>query len=90
MATVQEVISQITMQFQPEVIWSVISGYYKIVSLMLLAYLVHWLPTTWKEQVKNRFIDLPSPVQVGITFLVVIIIYQAKTAGIQPFIYFQF
>ncbi len=58
--------------------------------LMLLGYSVHWLPAQWKQQVETRFIALPDFAKAVVFVLAALSIYQASTADVQPFIYFQF
>ena len=65
-------------------------SYWKVFAIMTLGYVLHWLPGSLKEKGMNRFIATPVYVKVIISALVVFIIYQAVSAGLQPFIYFQF
>jgi alginate O-acetyltransferase complex protein AlgI len=65
-------------------------SYWKVFAIMTLGFVLHWLPGSLKEKGMNRFIATPVYVKVIISALVVFIIYQAVSAGLQPFIYFQF
>ncbi len=83
-------ISQITGNFQFELVPVMVSSYYKIFILILLGFTVHWLPSRLKENVRGWFIQTHILVKIIIVILIVFILYQAKSAEIQPFIYFQF
>jgi D-alanyl-lipoteichoic acid acyltransferase DltB (MBOAT superfamily) len=90
MEQANQLIRQITREFNariiPEVVWS-----YKLVfGVMILGYLTHWVNQGWKLKWINRFIATPLWAKVLITIGVVFIIYQSWSADLQPFIYFQF
>jgi len=65
-------------------------SYWKVFAIMTLGFVLHWLPGSLKEKGMNRFIATPVYMKVIISALVIFIIYQAVSAGLQPFIYFQF
>ncbi len=68
----------------------VILSYYKVFLLMVLGYLVHWLPSSLKNSYRNWFINSALWVKLIIAVLIVFVIYQSWSADIVPFIYFQF
>ena len=69
-----------------EFIW----GFRLVLLVMLLGFVTHWLPGSFKDKWQQRFVDSPLWVQAILTIVMVFIIYQSVTAGMQPFIYFQF
>ncbi len=81
---------QIVHAFDINHIGKIITSYYPILLLMLFAYIVHWLPTKVKNWYKRLFIDSPHWAKVLAAIVVVFLIYQTRTAKVQPFIYFQF
>jgi D-alanyl-lipoteichoic acid acyltransferase DltB (MBOAT superfamily) len=81
---------QIVHSFDIEHIGQIISTYKGILLLMLFAYVVHWLPTKIKDWYKNTFINFPHWAKAIVAIIVVFLIYQTRTAEVQPFIYFQF
>lgn len=83
-------IHQIGTNLEMGLIPVMISSYYKPFLIMLLGFVVHWLPSSFKESYRGWFIKLNIVVKVILVLVVVFIIYQAKSAEIQPFIYFQF
>jgi alginate O-acetyltransferase complex protein AlgI len=81
---------QIAYSFHGHLIFEFISEYWIIFSLMLIAMTIHWLPVKIKNWYQQIFINLPEYAKIIIIILIVIILYQAKSSEIQPFIYFQF
>jgi D-alanyl-lipoteichoic acid acyltransferase DltB (MBOAT superfamily) len=90
MEKANQLIHQVTHEFNfaiiPEVLWS----YRLVFGVMALGYFTHWVPSRWKLSLINGFIRTPLWVKALITVLVVFIIYQSWSADLQPFIYFQF
>ncbi len=81
---------QIIHAFDFSKIGEIIIGYKNILLLMVFAYIVHWLPTKTKNWYKTTFINAPNWLKVAAAIFVVFLIYQTRTAEVQPFIYFQF
>lgn len=72
------------------VIPAVLAGYWKVFAVFAMGMVIHWLPETLKEKYRMAFARLPYWAMVGVCLLVVVFIYQVLSAGMQPFIYFQF
>lgn len=87
---VNNMLIQIFGYFQPELIPDMIYSYRWVFSAIFVGFLVHWLPSSWKNFLKQTFIDLPLVFKILIVFIATLIFYQAKSSDIQPFIYFQF
>lgn len=68
----------------------ILTAYGHIFALMVLAYIIHWLPKSFKDKYQKWFINMHWSVKVLIAVLVAFVVYQAKSSDIQPFIYFQF
>ncbi len=90
MQSVGQMLHQIVFDFRPEIILQVVSGYWKVFSLILFAYVIHWLPLSTKEFYKQSFMNYPMWAKVGLTSIIIFVLYQVTSAGVQPFIYFQF
>jgi len=84
------IIHQITHAFDFTQIIPVIISYKYVFGLMLFGYVIHWLSSNIKQSYENWFINSPNYVKVALSAIIVLIIYQAQTADLQPFIYFQF
>lgn len=87
---VNDVLFQIFRSFKPELIVDVLYSYRKIFVVMLFGYVVHFLPIRWKDGLHVIFSRTPLPVKAVFIACVVILLYQVMSAGVQPFIYFQF
>lgn len=81
-----QVWNNLDLSLAPEVIFS----YYKVFLIMLLGYVVHWLPSGFKNSYRNWFINTPIWVKLIVTLIIIFVIYQSWSADIVPFIYFQF
>ena len=90
MQTVGEMLSQIVTQFHPEIFPQFVWGYKGVFSLMLIGYVIHFLPRGWENRLRQVVSDSPVPVQAFFLALAVYLVAQLKSAGVQPFIYFQF
>ncbi len=86
----KDMIKQIGGNFQFSLIPEIFQGYHKIFSILIITLMIHWLPSAWKEFARGWFIKTPIVVKILIVIFTVLLIYQFKTAAIQPFIYFQF
>lgn len=85
-----QLIYQIQHNFTPEIIPDAAIAFWKVFAVMIFGYIVHWLPSSFKTWYKNAFVNTSTPVQVVISFVVVVILYQVVSSDMQPFIYFQF
>ncbi|GAB4194645.1 MAG: MBOAT family protein [Thermoflexibacter sp.] len=90
MQIVSNVLTQIGTNFGFEYIEANITEYYKIFFVMFLGYLVHLLPSDFKTDLTETFVKLPDLTKAIMIVGVVLLLYQVKTAALQPFIYFQF
>jgi D-alanyl-lipoteichoic acid acyltransferase DltB (MBOAT superfamily) len=86
----KQMISQIFTKFNFDLIPQIIASYQEIFFIILMGFILHWLPDNFKEKYRGWFIKTPLVVKIIIVILVVFIIYQVKEAAIQPFIYFKF
>jgi len=85
-----DMMRQIAFHFGWQSVFEVIKSYSPVLSLMALAYAVHWFPVSWKEFYRGKFIDTHLAIKVLTVIIVAIIIFQVKSAELQPFIYFRF
>ncbi len=67
-----------------------ILSYWKVFAIMILGYVLHWLPSSLKGKGTNWFVTTPLYQKAIISAVVVFVIYQSVSAGLQPFIYFRF
>jgi len=90
MESVRQMCDQMVHHFKGSFAWEIIQAYQLVVSLILLAFIVHWLPIKWKDWYRGKFVLLPLWLKITGTVLVIFMLVQFTTAGLQPFIYFQF
>lgn len=90
MQAANSIMHQITHSFYLNQIVEVLVAYKNIFAVMLFGYIVHWLPSNTKQAYKEIFISFPQWVKATGVVVVVFIIWQVRTADLQPFIYFQF
>lgn len=86
----RQVMTQIATNFQPSLIPQILLSYKAVFGLMLLAYIVHFIPKGLKEYLEEYLGYAPDIAKAFIIVLVILCLYQVKTSALQPFIYFQF
>jgi D-alanyl-lipoteichoic acid acyltransferase DltB (MBOAT superfamily) len=84
------VISQIALHFTPGIFWKFVTGYQNVLLVMLLGYILHFMPKKIELSFQNLIAEMPLPAKVAIMAAVVVLVIQVKSSDIQPFIYFQF
>lgn len=88
--TVSLIFDRITNHFGAALTLDIIRGYGLVFSVMLLGYLIHWIPESFKEKYRLRFAELPLPLMSATVVVFAFCIYQMVSGEMQPFIYFQF
>jgi len=83
-------LNQIFFHFHEEVLMQFVTGYARPLALITLGFVMHWLPSTWKFNLKERFIVSPGWAKLAFTVIIIFVLYQISAAELQPFIYFQF
>jgi alginate O-acetyltransferase complex protein AlgI len=69
---------------------AVIVGYWNVFAVILMGMIIHWLPSSFKENYRARFAALPYWAIVLACFVTIVFVYQVLSADLHPFIYFQF
>ncbi|MGL5912670.1 MAG: MBOAT family O-acyltransferase, partial [Bacteroidales bacterium] len=72
------------------IIPAIIDGYTLVFLLIVGAYIIHFLPANFKDWYRALFIKLPTIVKIIFVICILFFLYQASSADLQPFIYFQF
>lgn len=88
--TVKEMLSQIFTNFHPEVFTQFVAGYKGVFILMVIGYVLHFMPKSAENAVQGVVTRSPLLVQAVILAVMIFVVVQFKSAGVQPFIYFQF
>jgi D-alanyl-lipoteichoic acid acyltransferase DltB (MBOAT superfamily) len=90
MSSLKIMLKQITGNFSPGSYTTVIPAYSNVLLLMVAGYAIHLLPESIKESYRGLFIKIPIPVQLITVMLVAILLFQMRSTGVMPFIYFRF
>ena len=90
METAGQMIWQIAAHFSPQVFGDFIAGYSTVLWLMALGYVLHFLPHSLELKAEQFVTAMPMAGKVALTVTVIVLVIETKSAGIQPFIYFQF
>jgi D-alanyl-lipoteichoic acid acyltransferase DltB (MBOAT superfamily) len=88
--TVSLIFDRINNHFGAALTLNIMKGYAVVFSVMVIGYLIHWIPERIKEAYRNKFADLPLPIMSIVVVVFVFCIYQLVSGEMQPFIYFQF
>ncbi len=90
MKAVGEMLRQIFTNFHPEVFTQFVSGYKGVFALMVIGYVLHFMPKRSEDALRGVVTRSPLLIQAAILAIAIFVVVQFKSAGVQPFIYFQF
>ena len=68
----------------------VLETYQAVFWLILIGFVLHWLPQSWKDKGIHLFARIPFPIQAVFIAFSVFLMYQAISDTFKPFVYFQF
>ena len=85
-----QVLSQIAYAFQLEVIWSFAQAYALVLLLIVLGFVLHYLPPAWYNSAERLYTRSPVLVKALSLALVIWLVIQTASSDVVPFIYFQF
>lgn len=88
--TAETMVTQIFTRFEPQILLQWITSYRAVALLMLLGYILHFLPEEWSARAKALVVKMPLVAQAALILVVIFIVIQIKSSDVQPFIYFQF
>lgn len=86
----QQMITQIFSHFTPQVFFDFVYGYRSVVFLMVLGYGLHFIPAGTERKAEAWMTKIPLTGKAAVVLTIILLIIQTKSAGVQPFIYFQF
>lgn len=86
----EQMFHQIFYKFQPQIFLQWCQSYAAVGFLMLLGYILHFMPQSLSDKVKSFVTRTPLLVKAILLVLVIFIVIQIKSSDVQPFIYFQF
>ena len=87
-----EMLSQIWNNFElnQQSISILLDGFDTALLIMLIGYILHWLPGKTKLFGEKMFTRLPIYIQSVVIAIILIFVYQAFSDAFKPFVYFQF
>lgn len=68
----------------------IFTAYRTVLIIMLLGYIIHWIPEKFKVRYRTFFSGLHPVFMILLGACLVILMYQLMSGDMQPFIYFQF
>ena len=87
MKAVGEMLRQIFTNFHPEVFMQFVLGYKGVFALMVIGYVLHFMPKRSEDALRGVVTRSPLLIQAAILAIAIFIVVQFKSAGVQPFIY---
>ncbi len=90
MTVVNAMLTQITTDFHPEILADFIKGYPYVLMLMVVGFILHFIPSDVENSAQQLVIKSPFVLKVAYLLVIVFVVVQIKSSEIQPFIYFQF
>lgn len=81
---------QILYNFHPNIFAQFVMGYTGVFILLIIGFTLHFLPARVRHGACKTVTRAPFLVQVLMLTLLIFIVFQVKSADVQPFIYFQF
>jgi len=88
--TASKVISSISQGLNLAMLMKILSAYPQVFLLMLLGYILHFLPSSADRFTERLIVRSPLFLQAFLLLLICYWVYQTKSANVQPFIYFLF
>ena len=86
----QVMLTKIFTEFHGETINQFLAGYPLVTTLIVLGFVLHFLPDSWGDKLGARISASPLWAQMVIFLLMIVLVIQIKSSDIQPFIYMQF
>ena len=86
----QAMLSQIMGSFNWVLIPQVVTGYQAVVGLVILGFVLHYVPRRFSLWLERTFTASPMILQSLVLAIVIWIVIQTTSSGVVPFIYFQF
>ncbi|MGD8778862.1 MAG: MBOAT family O-acyltransferase [Ignavibacteria bacterium] len=85
-----EMINQILFNFHGEIFLQFIDGYSLVFILILAGFIYHFIPRSFDNYLEGLITKSPLVLKALLLVFIIWLVAQAKSADIQPFIYFQF
>lgn len=90
LASLGEMGTAIFTNFHAEVLPQFVAGYWLVVLIIVLAFIVHFLPDKWYPRLIDAYDSAPLALQAIILAIVLFIVIQTRQSSLVPFIYLQY
>jgi len=90
MQKVGDIFTQIFTHFEPGVFLQFVNSYRMIFVLMVIGYIIHFIPKKWDLKIQQQITIFPLWAKALLLCMAIFFVIQMKSAEIVPFIYFQF
>jgi len=90
MESIGAMLGQIFHHFNGKILFQFIAGYKIVVILMAVGYILHFIPHRIEALTQEKITQMPLVMKAFCLVAVIVLVMQTKSAGVQPFIYFQF
>ena len=85
-----DMLNQMIYSFNYQIFPEFVLANWKVLTVMLLGFIIHWMPKKYKNWYREAFIRMHWSLKALAGFIVVFLAIQILNSDIQPFIYFQF
>jgi alginate O-acetyltransferase complex protein AlgI len=76
--------------FSGEVFAKFFEAFMPALIIIIVGFILHWLPQNWKNRAEEKYTRLHIVSQVFVVVVIVVLVYQAVTDTSRPFVYLQF
>ena len=83
-------LSRIALDFHGELLPRFLAGYPTVAGLILLGYILHFLPSSWNDRMRRAIGRAPLLAQLLLMGATILLVMQVLGSEVQPFIYLQF
>jgi alginate O-acetyltransferase complex protein AlgI len=90
MEIVGQMFHQIFTNFHGEIVLQFIAGYRAVLLLMVIGFALHFVPRSIELRIERYITRRSLVLKVIWMVAIILLVIQTKSAGVQPFIYFQF
>lgn len=88
--TVSTIFDRIKNHLELDFLVEIILAYKFVFAMIVLGYLIHWIPETIKSKYRTWYANQSYIVMGALAIILVFLMYQIMSGDMQPFIYFQF
>ena len=83
-------LSQIAFDLQANVFAEFVKGYFWVILLILLGFVLHFVPLSWNLYLERQYTRSPLVLKSLTLAVLIWVLIQTASSDVVPFIYFQF